>query len=167
MARKSKSEPEKPPEEPQAPLKEAIPTDVTFEGKTLSGDIRDMLLMHMRDIKAPWPMLSEDEQADKIEAATDAGMDCVRRCLATLAATKFPHFNAVLGPWKVDKVVELKVFVSPTAHNIELLALHSKGNAMIVIAEPQDYYGERAPAKPDKDQKEFPLGYDEDESGED
>jgi hypothetical protein len=34
--------------------------DAPMEAKTLSGDIRDVLLTHIRDIKVPWTMLSED-----------------------------------------------------------------------------------------------------------
>lgn len=148
-------------------IEDVQPKPMEFAAKSLSGDVRDMILMHMRDIKVPWAMLSEDEQSDKIHAATSAGMDVVRRCFNVLRAQDFAHVHVTLGSWKVDKGVELKLFIAPTSGNIELLALHSKSQALLILSEASDFYGERAPAKPDKDQPELPLPNDEDESGED
>jgi hypothetical protein len=38
------------------------------EAETLSGDIRDALLTHVRSIQVPWTMLAEDEQQNAIDA---------------------------------------------------------------------------------------------------
>ena len=40
----------------------------TAEAATLAGDVRDVLLTHVRSIKVPWAMLSEDEQSATISA---------------------------------------------------------------------------------------------------
>ena len=38
------------------------------EAATLAGDVRDVLLTHVRSIKVPWAMQSEDEQSATISA---------------------------------------------------------------------------------------------------
>ena len=163
MARKPK-EPQGEPPEDEKPLPEGLrpedmimPDDVKFEGKTLSGDIRDMILMHMRDMKVPWAMLNESEQADKISAASKAGEHCVRECLATIAKNKLPSLAVSVGAYKVDKALEIKLGASPSVSNITLLAEHGTGGAVLILAEASDYFGQRAPAKPAKDQPALPL----------
>lgn len=167
MAKKPKETPEG---EPEKPLPEGlraedmvIPKDVEFEGKSLSGDIRDMILMHLRDMKAPWSMLNEQEQRDKIYAASQAGEHCVRQCLATLAKNKFPSVSVSVGKYAVDKALEVKVTVPATVANITLLAEHGSGGALLILAEASDYFGERAPAKPSKDQPSLPLEHPDDD----
>jgi len=126
-----------------------------LEAKTLSGDIRDMILTHIRSMTVPWPLLNEQEQADKIMAAENAGRDLVRQCLQVIATNKFPALHVSVGAYKVDKTLEVKLAVSPSVANITSLAQHGNGAALLILAEPQDYYGERAPAKPSKDQPKF------------
>ena len=133
------------------------PEEVKFEGKTLSGDIRDMILMHIRDMKVPWTMLNEQEQADKIYAASQAGEHCVRQCLATIAKNRLPALSVSVGAYKVDKTLEVKLTSPPSVSNITLLAEHGNGGALLILAEASDYFGERAPAKPAKDQPVLPL----------
>ena len=147
-----------------------------LEAKTLSGDIRDMILTHIRSMTVPWAMLNEKEQSDKIYAATQAGQDLVRQCLHVIAANKLPALHVSVGAYKVDKHLEVKLAVSPSVANITALAQHANitalaqhgngaalaqhgnGAALLILAEPQDYYGERAPAKAKKDQPKLPLG---------
>ncbi len=175
MARKPKAPDKSAPDaEVETPLPEGlraedmkVPEDFEFEGKTLSGDIRDMILMHLRDMKVPWAMLNEQEQGDKIYAATEAGQRTVRLCLQTLAKNKFPAVSVTVGAYKVDKALEIKLGAAPSVLNITTMAEHGNGAALLILAEPQDYFGERAPAKPQKDQPDLPMGNDEDADGQD
>lgn len=128
-----------------------------LEAGTLAGDVRDALLTHVRSIRVPWAMLAEDEQRDKIEAITNCASDLVRRAIATVAEGGFPSIIVSVGGFKVDKGVEVKLAASGTVENITRLAQHGKGSAVLVLAEAGDYLGERAPAKPDKDQRSLPL----------
>lgn len=138
--------------------------DVEFEGKSLSGDVRDVLLTHIRAMTKPWAMLSESEQADKIAAFTMAGQHVVRGVLHTIAKNKLPSITVAVGAYKVDKVLEIKLGATPSVSNITLMAEHGKGGAMLILAEASDYFGERAKVKPDKDQKSLPLEPDEPEA---
>ena len=167
MSKKSeKPENEKPLPEGLRPEDMVMPDEITFEGKTLSGDIRDMILMHLRDMKVPWSMLNEQEQGDKIYAAAQAGERVVRLCLQAVAKNKLPAISVTVGAYKVDKNLEIKLGSAPSVSNITMMAEHGNGGALLILAEPSDYFGERAPAKPDKDQPPLPLGED-DEPGED
>jgi hypothetical protein len=155
---------QKPEEEPHVPLPEGLrpedmvtPEDVELDSGTLSGDIRDLLLMNMRDMKVPWAMLSEQEQGDKIYAVSQAGERVVRLCLQALAKRKLPAVHVTVGAYKVDKNLEIKLGAAPTVANITLMAEHGHGGALLVLAEAADYFGERAPAKPDKDQPDLPI----------
>lgn len=133
------------------------------EAKTLSGDIRDAILTHIRSMKVPWSLLNEQEQGDKIDAATRAGEDLVRVCLQTIAKNKLPSLQVNVGAYKVDKTLEVKLTISPTVSNITMLAEHGTGGAMLILAEASDYFGERAPAKPQRDQPKLPLNPDGDD----
>lgn len=131
--------------------------DLEFDPSTLTGDVRDVLLTHIRSIKVPWSMLSEEEQIDKIMAITECGKDVVRRVCHTIIKGGFPSVDVLIGPIKIDKDIEVKIHASPIALNVELLAAHVKQNAVLILAESADYFGERAPAKPDKDQPDLPF----------
>jgi hypothetical protein len=130
----------------------------SLQAETLSGDIRDILLGHLRTIKVPWAMLNQDEQSDKIEVITNCAQDVVRRALAILIKGGFPALIVEVGAYKVDKGVEVKVQAPATVENITLLAQHGKGTAVLILAEAADYYGERSPAVPTKDQPDLPFG---------
>jgi hypothetical protein len=124
---------------------------------TLSGDIRDVLLTHMRSMRVPWAMLSEDEQRDKIEAATKCGEDVVRRAVQAVAIGGFPAVVVSVGSVKFDKGVEIKLTAAGIVENIVRLAEHGKQSAVLVLAESANYFGDRAPARPDKQQPGLPL----------
>jgi hypothetical protein len=161
MARNGKKpEPEKSAEPKDEGLEAQFlpkPSAAEMQVETLSGDIRDVLLSHFRDIKVPWAMLNEEEQRDKIEALTNASFDLVRKTLAVISASKFPIINVAIGKFTVDKGVKIECTASPSVENITHLAQHGKGSGVLVLAEARDYFGERAPARPDPNQKSFPL----------
>lgn len=158
MSKKSdKPDDEKPLPEGLRPEDMVMPDEITFEGKTLSGDIRDMILMHLRDMRVPWAMLNEQEQGDKIYAASQAGERVVRLCLQALAKNKFPAVSVNVGAYKVDKNLEIKLGAVPSVTNITILAEHGNSGALLILAEASDYFGERAPAKPSKDQATLPA----------
>lgn len=131
---------------------------LSMEAATLSGDVRDTLLGHLRSIKVPWTMLNEDEQSDKIGAISHCAETLVRSSLAIVVKAGFPSLVVNVGSYKVDKGVEVKILAAPTVENITMLAQHGKGSAVLVLAEASDFFGERGTAKPDKDQPDLPLG---------
>jgi len=116
-----------------------------------------MILTHIRSMTVPWAMLSEDEQRDKITAAVRCGEDAARRAIQAVAIGGFPAVVVSVGCVKFDGGMEIKLKASGTVENITRLAEHGKQSAVLVLAEAADYFGERAPAKADKQEPELPL----------
>jgi hypothetical protein len=127
------------------------------EADTLSGDIRDALLTHVRAIRVPWAMLSEDEQQDTITAISHTAEAAVRRIAGVIAAQEMPHVVGTVNKFVVKNDVKVEFLVSSVCANIIALAEHGKTAAVLVLADASDFIGERAPAKPDPDQKSMPL----------
>lgn len=127
------------------------------DAETLSGDIRDALLMHVRGIKVPWTMLAEDEQQEAIDAIQETAKYAVRQIAAIIATRGLPHVVVSVGKWTVKDGIKLEVEASSLVDNITKLAEHGNGAAVLVLSEPDMYVGERAPAKADKDQPDLPI----------
>ena len=131
-----------------------------FNPETLTGDIRDVLLTHVRSMDRGCQGLSEDEQRDKVYAMTEAAGRLVRRAIATIAHRGFPHITVSVGKFTVDKGVKIEVGAAQTVENIEKLAVHGKGMAIMVLCEASAFFGEQQPAAIDKDEPGLPLADD-------
>lgn len=127
------------------------------EAETLSGDIRDALLTHVRSIKVPWAMLAEDEQADAISAIENTAKHVVRQVASIIATRGLPHIIGSVGKWTVKDGIKLELEATSLVENITALAEHGTGSAVLVLSEPGVYFGEKAPAKADKDQPDLPI----------
>jgi hypothetical protein len=129
------------------------------EAETLSGDIRDALLTHVRAIRVPWAMLAEDEQQALIDAISNTAKHTVRQVCAVMAQAGAPHVHAKIAKWMVKGGdLKLELAVTPLVVNMIALAEHGSRGAVLVLADASDFMGERAPAKADKDQPDMPIG---------
>jgi hypothetical protein len=128
------------------------------EAQTLSGDIRDALLMHVRSIKVPWTMLAEDEQQMAIDAISTTAESAVRRIVGLVATGDMPHVVGKVQKFTVKTDLKIELQVANLVTNICALAEHGSGNAVLVLADADQFLGERAPAKPDPDQPPLPMG---------
>jgi hypothetical protein len=144
-----------------APQIEIDPVDIieTAEAETLSGDIRDALLTHIRSIRVPWALLAEDEQQAAIDAIQRSAEHAVRQVCAIMAQAGAPHVRAKIAKWTVKgSDLKLELAVTPLVDNMIALAEHGNRGAVLVLADAADFMGERAPAKADKDQPDLPIG---------
>lgn len=132
---------------------------------TAAGDVRDALLSHMRLMTVPWSMLNEQEQMDKIDAVEKIAKTMVRGVVRAVAEKGFPHVEVVIGKIEIDKGLKLAITASNTMDNITKVASHGKMGAVLVLSEVSNYLGERARAKPDKDQPPLPLDDGDDDNG--
>lgn len=137
------------------------PTVAKFETGTLAGDIRDVILTHFRQIKVPWSMLAEQEQLDKIAAIEALGRDVARRAVYMVAASDMPVVHVTIGKWTVGEQIECKITAAAFLQNITHLAEHGQNSAVLVLADPGAYQGEREKANGDPDQPPLPLGGDQ------
>jgi hypothetical protein len=125
------------------------------EADTLSGDIRDALLMHVRSIQVPWAMLAQDEQQAIIDAITKTADHAVRQIARIVATADLPHVLAKVSKFTVKNEIKIELLATSLVANICALAEHGNGNAVLVLADAADFIGERAPAKADPDQPDL------------
>jgi hypothetical protein len=128
------------------------------EAETLSGDVRDALLTHVRTIKIPWAMLAEDEQQSTIDAIQRTAEHCVRQACAIMMRNGAPSVPAKIAQWRVKGGdLKLELAVTPLVDNMIALAEHGSRTAVLVLVDHSEFMGERAPAKADKDQPDLPM----------
>ena len=129
-----------------------ITEHLDLQVETLSGDIRDSLLTHLRDMKSGWAMMGERDQRAKIGIVERAAEDLVRKVVNLVSGTQYPEIEATVGPVKLDKGVEIKLATVDTVENITALAKHGKARAVLVLFYPKIFYGEGDPAEVDPDE---------------
>ena len=128
------------------------------EAATLSGDIRDALLTHLRAIRVPWSMLAEDEQQEAIDAVSRTAEHAVRQAVALIAQAGAPFVHAKVSKWTVKGGdLRLELAVTPLVDNMIALAEHGSRGAVLVLADAENFVGARAPARPDPDQPDLPM----------
>jgi hypothetical protein len=124
--------------------------------ETLSGDIRDALLTHVRSMETPWSKLSEKAQADKIYAMSSAAENLVRRAVAIAAAGGHEPMFGRIAKFTVKDEIKAELVASSSVLNIEKIAENIGQPAIIIFASPEVFMGERAAATADKDQPALP-----------
>lgn len=134
--------------------------------ETLTGDIRDILLTHVRSMEDPWSKMSERAQGDKIEAIERCVRTLVSRAVKIVATQGFDRIEVKPVKFTVKDNVKLEVTASYTVDNITLLAEHEQSNAILVFADPAQFTGARSEAKPDPDEPELPIEDIDEEDGE-
>lgn len=127
------------------------------ETETLSGDVRDALLTHLRAIKVPWAMLSEEEQQEHITAISNTAEHAVRRIVGLVAGGGMPAVIGTIKKFTVTDAIKVEFLVSSLVANICALAEHGKTQAVLVLSNATEFLGEHAPAKPDPDQPDLPM----------
>lgn len=132
--------------------------DVASE--TLSGDLRDVMLTHIRSMETPWSKLSERLQEDKIYAIQNACEHIVRQAVQTIAASGHDVIAVEVSKFTVKDTIKMEVVANVTTPNIEQLADNRGRNALLIFVSASDYLGERASASADKDEPELPIDAD-------
>jgi len=137
-------------------------TVLDIAAETLTGDIRDALLTHIRSMEDPWSKLSEKAQGEKIYAVTKTADYVVAQAVKLIATNGLPHIHVKTGKFTVKDGVKLEVLAVETVTNITALASHGQAAAVLVLADSSPYDGERAAARPDPDEPGLPLQDDDD-----
>ncbi|MDD7973428.1 hypothetical protein [Roseinatronobacter alkalisoli] len=134
--------------------------------ETLSGDLRDAMLMRIRNINRPWSLLTEQEQREMAEGLDMAARHLVRNAVRLLNDYEWPHAVVKLHEIKIagsDKGIEAKVSASNIEHNRSVLGENVGDYCMLLMVDSDTFMAERAPAAIDPDQPELP-GSDESEA---
>lgn len=131
--------------------------------ETLSGDLRDVMLTHIRSMETPWSKMSETAQSDKIYAISNATATIVRRAVAMIAAQGQEPMFGRIAKFTVKDEIKAELVAPSSVGNIEMIAENIGQPAIIIFANPDQFIGERAAAKPDKDQPDLPIDDEDDE----
>jgi hypothetical protein len=123
--------------------------------ETLSGDLRDVMLTHIRSMETPWSKLSEQAQRDKIYAITNATETIVRRAVSIVAAQGNEPMFARIAKFTVKDEIKAELVASSSVSNIEKVAENIGQPAIVIFANPDAFMGQKAEAKPDKDQPDL------------
>ena len=126
--------------------------------RTLAGDFRDTILTHIRAMPVVWRKLGEVKQQEKIDAIEKLADDMVRRGTALIARNGFDAVPVMLGKFGVNgREVKGQFEAVFSESNIIALADHQGANALIVLADHTEFFGERETATPDPDEPQMPL----------
>lgn len=128
---------------------------IELASETLSGDLRDVMLTHIRSMENPWSKLSERDQEDKIYAITNACETIVRRAVSMIAADGREVINVEVPKFTVKDKIVMEVVASVTTPSIEHLADNRGRPALLMFVAAADYVGQQSEAKPDPDQPEL------------
>ena len=116
---------------------------------TLAGDFRDTILTHIRAMPVVWQKLGEAKQQEKIDAIEKLADDMVRRGTALIARNGFDAVPVMLGKFDVNgREVKGQFEAVFSESNIIALADHQGANALIVLADYTEFFGERETATP-------------------
>lgn len=123
--------------------------DNLIDSSTLLGDVRDALLDRLRAMPKPWTVMSQDEQKDLIEGCTRVASHLVTEATRIIAANGFPVIQGRLVKVQVKDGMQVQVDVS--RHDPQRLTVIDSVDrpVLLVVAEPDMFMGEKAPAKPD------------------
>ncbi len=138
--------------------------------ETLRGDIRDRFLDNVVRQLPCWTKMSENEQRVVIGRVEEVARQTVRESIQIVAHQGFAHLVVSTGKWTVKDGLKLEVGAAGSVDDITKLAEHGTKSAVLVLAEPSVFFGQRADALVDKDEPELPIldedGVISDEAGE-
>lgn len=124
---------------------------------TLSGDLRDVMLTHIRSMETPWSKMSETAQTDKIFAITNACETIVRRAVAIVAAHGSEPVFGRVTKFTVKDEIKAELVCASSVGNIEKVAENISQPAIIIFANPDVFMGEKAPATAEPDEPKLPI----------
>lgn len=131
-------------------------TDLTVQVaiKTLTGDMRDFILDRLRheQDKRAWHMRSEAEQRDTVHKVESAVHEIVTKAVEIIAAGGRRTIRATLDQVTVKDGIVGKIVMMKSDPLRHQLADSVGAQILIVVADPDEFTGERAPAKITPDQ---------------
>ncbi|ABN75776.1 hypothetical protein [Cereibacter sphaeroides] len=127
--------------------------------ESLRGDLRDAMLMRIRDLRKPWAQMAEADQSDVINGVDLAAKDIIRKTVALFTGYEWPHAAVTLGEVKIkgEKGLEAKITCPNIALYREVLGDAVGEQVMILMVDSETFMDERGPACAMPDQGDLPL----------
>lgn len=126
---------------------------------TLMGDLRDVMLMRIRNLQKPWQQMTEAQQTDCANGIELGARDIIKKTVRLLNKHDWPHAVVSLGQVTItgDKGIKAQIECANIQHNRDVLGGHVGQQVMVMMVDSDTFMAARAPAKIDKDQPEMPL----------
>lgn len=140
--------------------------EVAFElhGPTLSGDLQTSILDMIRHrFPDAWTNLLAHRQQRIIDDASRISRALVRQAVDIIASRDFETAEVVVGKFSI-KGEELKGEYTTVASDDNMIAIRHAGQAILVLADPNEFFGTRKVETARTDEPELPLK-DEADSG--
>lgn len=129
--------------------KTATEQEPTFETETLLGDIRTALLDGLRNMPKPWQQMTSEEQQQMIDGCTKVATHLVSEAVRIVSSNRFPVIAGRLMKAQIKDGMQLQVDVSRFDPQRLIIIDSVSKPVFLVVAEPDMFMGERAPARPD------------------
>lgn len=136
-------------------MDESATIDIAAE--TLPGDLRDFILDRLRheQNKRPWHERSEAEQRDTVHQVETAVRHAVRQAVEIIAAGGLRTIRATLDQVTVKEGIKGTVTLSKHDEHRHTLVDAVGSTVLIVVADPDDFTGEREAVDIKPDQTEM------------
>lgn len=122
---------------------------------TVTGDVRDFLLDRVKTMGKPWTAMSEDDQRDQIYACKSAAEHLVRTVVQVIAAAGRKVIVGQLVKVNVKDKIQAQVDFSKLDEQRHELFDSVGTPVLLVVADAEQFTGERAPAEPIPDQQDM------------
>lgn len=137
---------------------------VTLAADTLMGDLRDFILDRLKHEHnpLPWQMRGEVDQADTIARVESALRTWVYRAVTLIAAGGQRAARGSLIKFVVKDGIQMQINLAASDSLRHELADHVGNSVMIIIADAEQFQGERSAVPVTPDQKRLPVDPDDD-----
>jgi hypothetical protein len=132
---------------------------IEIAAETLTGDLRDFILDRLRheQNKRPWHERSEAEQRDTVHSVESAVQSAVRKAVEIIAAGGLRTIKATIEQVTVKDGIKATLMMSKFDENRHNLVDATGSTVLIVVADPEDFTGERAAVEIKPDNPGLPL----------
>lgn len=133
---------------------ETLDTAVELAAETLTGDLRDFILDRLKheQSKAPWHQRSENDQRDAVHQVEQAVRAAVTRAVEIMAGHGRRTIKATLDQVVIKDGYKATVTMSKFDPNRHHLSDAQGKSVLIVVADPDEFTGERAEVEITPDQ---------------
>ncbi|MEM9014063.1 MAG: hypothetical protein AAGB02_03045 [Pseudomonadota bacterium] len=126
--------------------------------ETLTGDLRDGILERVRNVPDAWHKLKEVDQQRQIDLCTQAAERFVRDAVQLIEARGAAATPAKLTRVGVKGDLQLVLAVPSSSEIRHEIVDAVESTVIVVIANPDEFFGEREETKADPDQRDLDLG---------
>lgn len=130
-----------------------------FELDTLAGDLRRDLLDRLKQLRAPWPQLTNHEQTDAANGVDLYARSVIKRLVYLLTRETFDSTAVKLFDVQIkgSKGIVGKVSCDNVYENLRLMTENCDTLVKLVFVDSTVFMGEREKEEADPDQPELPI----------